>query len=177
LLRFYNLTVKVVASVLMSAIVVIMALQIFHRYVLNDSLIWAEEICRYLLVLISFLFIGAAFQRGDLVSIGFVAAALPARARAALQAALFVIYILFLLVLSYYCWRFAVISSRFAIPSVDFILSAMTGREVSRAVSMYWLYMVMPLGFIVLALHMVVALVPMLRIIAGRVEPGAGPTP
>lgn len=37
----------VILSVLVAAIVLVMLLQIICRYVLNNSLIWSEEFCRY----------------------------------------------------------------------------------------------------------------------------------
>jgi TRAP-type C4-dicarboxylate transport system permease small subunit len=167
LARLYDGGILVLSSVIMSGIIVIMSVQVFYRYVLNDSLIWAEETCRYLLVLVSFLFIGAAFQRGDMIGFEFVHGALPRRVRAGLQSVLFLTYIAFLTYISWYCLGFAALSVRFTIPSVDFILAAITGRRVERAVSMYWLYMVMPLGFMILALHFAVAFGRSLRIMLG----------
>ena len=40
---------RFLAGTSMLAIVVIMIVQVFARYVLNASLIWAEELCRYIL--------------------------------------------------------------------------------------------------------------------------------
>ncbi len=61
----------------MSAIVVVMVVQVFWRYVLNSSTIWAEEMCRYLLILMTFLLIGPAFERGEMVSVQFFMQRLP----------------------------------------------------------------------------------------------------
>ena len=43
---------------LLAGIVIIMGVQVFFRYVLNDSIIWAEEMSRYFLIWITFLVLG-----------------------------------------------------------------------------------------------------------------------
>ncbi|MDH3235858.1 MAG: TRAP transporter small permease subunit, partial [Alphaproteobacteria bacterium] len=68
-LGWYNRILDTIAAALMGTIVVVMVVQVFARYVLNDSLIWAEELCRYLLIWITFLFIGIAFERGEFIAI------------------------------------------------------------------------------------------------------------
>ncbi|MEC8794791.1 MAG: TRAP transporter small permease subunit, partial [Pseudomonadota bacterium] len=55
IVRGYLMTVRVLAGICMALIVVIMIAQVFARYVLGDSLIWAEELCRYLLIWQTFL--------------------------------------------------------------------------------------------------------------------------
>ncbi len=42
----------------------IVALQVFFRYVLNHSLFWSEELARFLLVWLSFLGASSAYRRG-----------------------------------------------------------------------------------------------------------------
>jgi TRAP-type C4-dicarboxylate transport system permease small subunit len=49
-LAAYRRLMRFLAGTSMLAIVVIMVVQVFARYVLNASLIWAEELCRYILV-------------------------------------------------------------------------------------------------------------------------------
>ena len=60
---------RLLAGTSMLAIVVIMVVQVFARYVLNASLIWAEELCRYILIWQSFLLIGIAYHQGELVAL------------------------------------------------------------------------------------------------------------
>ena len=48
-------------------------------------------------------------------------------------------------------------------PAVDFILTGLTGRQVSGAMSMYWIYMLIPVGCLVLAGHVAVAMWRTLR--------------
>ena len=52
----------------MLAIVVIMIVQVSPATCFNASLIWAEELCRYILIWQSFLFIGIAYHQGELIA-------------------------------------------------------------------------------------------------------------
>ncbi len=147
------------AAVAMAAIVAIMTVQIFYRYVLNDSLIWAEEMCRYLLMAMTFLLIGPAFERGDMATVQFFVNALPRRVGLALVVAVYLLVIGFLLIISYFGYRYATFNGHFAMPAVDFIASAVLGRSVSGVMTMYWIYLLIPLGCLLLAAHFVAALV------------------
>ena len=48
---------EVILVLLLSCIVVIMLCQIVCRYVLNDSLSWSEEFCRYCYIWFMFVFL------------------------------------------------------------------------------------------------------------------------
>lgn len=171
----YTRAVLVLASTLMITIVVVMGVQVFFRYVLNDSLIWAEEVCGYLLVVMTFLFLGAAFEGGEMVTIRLFVDWLPPRARAALMIPSFVAMIGFLLILTYYATRFAALGSGYNIPAAGFIASAVFGPDVQWRVSMYWLYLTIPAGCLILSGHLLVALWRMVRVALGRGDIADGP--
>ncbi len=57
---------------------VIVFLQFFTRYVLNDSLAWTEEAARYLLILVCFLGSISAVRRGGHIALEFLPRMLPA---------------------------------------------------------------------------------------------------
>lgn len=59
-----NRCIEVAVSSLGLLMTVTVALQVFFRYVLNNSLFWAEELARYQLVWISFLGATIAYFRG-----------------------------------------------------------------------------------------------------------------
>jgi TRAP-type C4-dicarboxylate transport system permease small subunit len=157
-LRAYNALILGIAGTTMALTVIVMAVQVFYRYALNDSLIWAEEVCRYLLIVMTFVLIGPAFQRGEMVSVQFLVSALPHRAARAVMIPLYLMMIGFLLVISYFGWRYAAFNGSFAMPAIDFILTSLTGRQVSGALTMYWIYMLIPLGCIMLSLHLATVL-------------------
>jgi len=162
-LAIYNAALLSLAALTMGLIVAVMGVQVFYRYALNDSLIWAEEICRYLLMLMTFLLLGPAFERGEMMSVQFMMQALPRRWACFLMVPVYCLIIAFLVVISYFGFRYAAFNGRFSMPAVDFILTGLTGRQVSGALSMYWIYMLIPLGCLMLAGHVVIALWRTLR--------------
>jgi TRAP-type C4-dicarboxylate transport system permease small subunit len=158
------------AAASMAAIVLIMSLQVFYRYVLNDSLIWAEEMCRYLLMIMTFLLLGPAFERGDMATVQFFVQALPRRIGHAVVVAMYVLVVGFLLIVSYFGYRYAAYNGNFAMPAVDFVASAVLGRPVSGVLAMYWIYLLIPIGCLLLAAHFVVALVREIGLALGMRE-------
>ena len=129
-----------------------MVVQVFCRYVLGASLIWAEEVCRYLLVWMTFLFLGAAFQRGEMVGFEFLVRRLAPRAKAWLLTPAYLVCAAFLGVIAYYGWIFAEQNSSQAIPAADFIAQSLFRRD--SGISIFWIYVSVPLGCALLAVHM-----------------------
>jgi TRAP-type C4-dicarboxylate transport system permease small subunit len=66
---------------MMAAMTVIIALQVFFRYVLNDALSWTEEIARYLMIWICFLGSAMALKYGEHISVTFLQDRFPPRLR------------------------------------------------------------------------------------------------
>jgi len=97
----------VAGILLMVAILVVMALGVFFRYVLNDSLSWSEELSRYGLVYVTF--IGAAYAgaRGTHIRVAVLDEMLPPGPRRWLNVFQDVVAILFLAVLAYLSIRIA----------------------------------------------------------------------
>jgi C4-dicarboxylate transporter DctQ subunit len=62
--------VLAVGSVLFCALVTVVIVAVFFRYVLNSSLLWGEELARYLAMWLVFLGLSAAHRRGEHVSAG-----------------------------------------------------------------------------------------------------------
>jgi TRAP-type C4-dicarboxylate transport system permease small subunit len=72
--------VAVVTTTVAAMFLVVIA-QVFCRYVLDASLVWAEEAARYLLVLTTFVGASVAMRRGAHMTVRFVVSALPAAGR------------------------------------------------------------------------------------------------
>jgi TRAP-type C4-dicarboxylate transport system permease small subunit len=75
-------------QVVMSAIMILVAVmvasmcaQVFWRYVLNDSLIWPEEVSRYAFIWASCLGMSVGVRRGDLIAIDVLWVDRPKRVR------------------------------------------------------------------------------------------------
>ena len=67
--------------VLVVVMVASMCAQVFWRYVLNDSLIWPEELSRYAFIWASCLGMSVGVRRGDLIAIDVLWAGRPKRVR------------------------------------------------------------------------------------------------
>lgn len=53
--------------------------------------------------------------------------------------------------------KFALLNRSASIPALDFIASSITGSTRTVVVSRYWLYLMLPLGLGILALHIIAA--------------------
>ena len=142
----------------MLIIVVVMTAQVIMRYVFNASLIWAEELCRYLMVWITFVLVGLAFQRGELVAVDLVSKALPLRARFVLKLLASVPLLIFLYLVATSGYTFADRMSMQSIPAIDFIWSSIAGRDKTADISIFWVYGSVALGAVLLMIHLVVEL-------------------
>lgn len=91
----------VIGIALTAAILVIMGLGVFFRYVLNDSLTWSEELSRYGLVYVTFIGAALAARRRTHIRVSFLEAVLPAPAARWLERFQDVVTLVFALWLGY----------------------------------------------------------------------------
>lgn len=171
LIRFYERAASILGIILMSVIVSVMGVQVFFRYVMNDSLIWAEELSSYMLVLISFLLLGTAFQRGEMMNIELLVGRMPPWLRAAIETPVNLAMIAFLAILGFYGYKFALLNQSTSIPAVDFIVSSIVGETRTVVVSRFWLYLMIPIGLAILALHIFVATCKVILVAMGKLAP------
>jgi TRAP-type transport system small permease protein len=73
---------------MVAAMVIIILLQVFFRYVLGNALAWPEEASRFLMLWMTGLMAPTAFRRGGFVSIEMLTRLLPVKASAILSLAL-----------------------------------------------------------------------------------------
>lgn len=150
---WYVATIRVIAGTSMMTIVAIMVTQVIARYVFNASLIWAEEVCRNLLIWQTFLFVGYAFHKGELIVVDVVPMLLRPWPRLLMKAVMMIPVLIFLGYMVWYGYDYA---SRFrnqVIPAVGFISGALTGTPVSLSVK--WVYVSVSVGSGLLALHVI----------------------
>jgi len=153
----YTRTIEGVAGVSMAIILVIMIVQVAARYLFSGSIIWAEEACRYLLLWQTFLLLGVAYQRGEFVMLDLLPYMLSSRARLALKCATAIPVLIFLAVIVVKGFDYASRFERQKIPALDFIWSSLTGANAG--VSVKWVYICVPIGAALLALHVIADLV------------------
>ena len=83
-------------AVCMAAMVVIILVQVFWRYVLNNALPWPEEAARFLMLWATGFMAPTAFRRGGFVSIEILVRALPRMAASVLSLGLLAICLVLL---------------------------------------------------------------------------------
>ncbi|GHF38446.1 TRAP transporter small permease [Seohaeicola zhoushanensis] len=161
LVTWYVRLIRFLAGLCMALIVAVMIAQVFYRYVLGGSLIWAEELCRYLLIWQTFLVLGLAYSRGEFVSLDFLPSSLAPRGRWILRAVMAVPVIIFLIVLAWYGYDFASRFDRQTIPAIDFIWTSLTGSALGLSIK--WVYVSVTVGLALMAAHVVADLVVTFR--------------
>jgi len=125
---------------LLAAMACIVFANVTLRYLTNDSLVWAEEVARYLMVWLTFLGAGQVLRFGGHIAIENLHDVLPARLGRALRGLLVLALLGFFGVMAWYGVVYA--------SAMRFQTTAATG------VSFAWVYMAIPIGFALLAIHL-----------------------
>ncbi len=152
-------TLRVMLIGVVSALLVLMTAQIVMRYGFNSSLLWAEEMCRYMLIWLAFLGVAMSYERGEVAALTFVSNGLPQRG--ALVLAMFTTFLsmIMCLLLIWYGWRFANIAGGSQVPAMRFILTDIFGENAPEAPRIFWIYIALPVGFGLLALRLLADIV------------------
>lgn len=122
-----------VAGSLLMAMTAIILLQIVYRYVLNDSLIWTEEVSKTMMVWAAFLVAPWAYRNSANVSIEMFTDELPRRLRQALHLLLNLLVIWIVLV--FLKESFGMVERGFSI------------RAASLPIQVGWFFFVVPVSF------------------------------
>jgi tripartite ATP-independent transporter DctM subunit len=131
---------EVTAGLLIGAMTVLVTIQVFARYVLNDTPPWSEELCRYLFVWASFLGACLAMGRAAHLGVDSLVVRLPAPVREALRHAVTALVALFAGML---VWQGAAL-----VPAMA------TQRSPSMGISLMYVFAAIPVaGAIMLALQ------------------------
>jgi TRAP-type C4-dicarboxylate transport system, small permease component len=147
----YERLIQVLAGASTGIIVVVMVVQVIARYVFNSSLIWAEELCRYVLIWQTFLFIGYAYHRGELVVLELFSARTAPRVYLAIRILTAIPISIFLYFIIKTGIGHAMRYKAQIIPAFDFIWMSLTGNELK--VPIFWIYVAVPIGCTILLIH------------------------
>ena len=121
------------AGLLLMAMTVIVLTQIVFRYVLNDSLIWTEEVSKTMMVWAAFLVAPWAYRYSANVSIEMFANELPDALRKLLALFLNVLVVWIIIVF----WR----------ESFGMVERGFTIRTASLPIQVGWFFLVVPFAF------------------------------
>lgn len=127
-----------IAMALATAIILILAAQIFFRYVLNSSIIWSEEVATWCLVWVVFLGSASIMRRWDHVQIPMVIRWLPLGLRPG--------FIVFAKVLT------AVAAALLAWYGFQWVLGQGHIRSQTSGISTRWIKLAVPVGGTLMAL-------------------------
>jgi TRAP-type C4-dicarboxylate transport system permease small subunit len=106
---------------------IVVFLQFFTRYVLNDSLAWTEEIARYLLTCVAFLGGGIAVRRFSHIHVEFLYIYYPRRLAHFLSILVDVIRVVFFGYATWLCWKVTQIMQTQPMVVVDWPMSIIYG--------------------------------------------------
>ena len=134
--------VEALVAMLMAALVVLVFLAVFFRYVLNDPLTWSEEVGRICLVWVSFLGAYLAHRRADHIAVTALLQGLPDRVRRVVRLAGTALLFGFLAVRVWYGGQYALRFIAATTPLLDIPVGAV--------------YLAMPLSALLIALSMIV---------------------
>lgn len=131
---------------LLVAILVVMGLGVFFRYVLNDSLTWTEEVSRYGLVYITYLGCAVGIRRRTHIRIDVIERILPARLGPAVRVLVDLVTAVFL------AWM--------AVLSYEIIGVLWASRSAAVQIPMRYVYLALLLGFALSLLRLGLHYVP-----------------
>lgn len=106
--RIFDLVIDCLMVVCSAGFVALAFAQVICRFVLNSSLTWSEELCRYLFVEMVFLGAGVCILEKKHASVDLIVNAMPGSARRYYQAALDIIVAATGVLLTIYGYQFAV---------------------------------------------------------------------
>ncbi|CAM3872878.1 TRAP transporter small permease [Alkalicoccus chagannorensis] len=143
--RFLRYTIAIILGVM----AVVIAYQIFSRFILGTSLGWSEELTRYLMIWLVFLGAAVALRDKSLIGIDMFVDKLPGKAQ---QIVRNFTYGLMLVFFGFLMWR-----------SIG-VIEGVTGQlSPSMRVSMAYTYAAIPVGAFFMMMNAVVVLIEMNR--------------
>ncbi len=140
-----NCVTEYTIALMMAVMTVIIALQVFTRYVLQDSLTWTEEIGRYLMIWICFLGSAMALKYGEHISVTFIEERFPPRIRQGVRLGIALTVLAF-----------------FALATWEGVLMTLqvSGQQAPVTwISMAWAYSCIPVGCFFMMIHALAQLV------------------
>lgn len=126
--RFADLTCRLAIS----AMTLLVLVQVVLRYVVRAPLSWVEEATVFLMIWVTFIGAGRALRLGEHIAMTLARDRLPKRFVDTLRALSHLAILSFVALLAYHGWRLA--------------LSAEGQRSPALAIPMAWPYFIIPLG-------------------------------
>ncbi|MCL4798559.1 MAG: TRAP transporter small permease [Burkholderiales bacterium] len=129
-----------VAVMVLAAAFAVVCAQVFARYVLNDSLIWAEELTRFLVVWSTMIGSAAAYRRGEHIGITMVLDKLAGAWRGTVVRAIHLLVLAFASMVAWEGWHLTMRNF------------ARNQLAPAMQVDIAWAYLALPIGGFLIAL-------------------------
>ncbi len=139
------------SSMLLAIMVMIMVAQVILRYGFSNSLLWAEEAVRFLMIWISLFAATVALWRRQHIAVDVVTARLPAPLQRALSVAVEVCTIVFTGTLCVCGWTYLEVVS--------------VTRSPALGVTMNWIYLAVPISMGLMSIAALRSLLSAMRIL------------
>ena len=131
-------------ATMMAAMTVIIATQVFYRYILNQPLAWTEEIARYLMIWVTFLGSAMAVKYGEHIGVTFIVERFPQRLQTVIGIVLNLSITFFFLMGT---WQ-----------GTGLTLRVLPQLAPATWISMSWAYACIPVGCFIMFIHTLVNL-------------------
>ena len=164
--RVLRTGLQAVLAALMIGLLTVMSAQIIWRYGLNSSLLWSEELCRYMLIWIAFLAAIFSYERGEIAALSILSSALPRVGALILAIVGGALSATLCFTLVFYGYRYAQLAGGQPIPAIRFIYEDIYGPAAPQAPRVFWVYFALPLGMGLLGLRILIDIVLYGRAIA-----------
>lgn len=129
--RFNKILIYIV-GILLIVMTVVIALQVFSRFVLSDSLEWSEELARYLMIWLVFLAAALALRRKQLIGVEAINERLSFKAKRVLKTIVHIVSISFFILLM--------------VKGVEMLGHVQAQTSPSMKISMLFPYAAVPVG-------------------------------
>jgi len=145
LIHAYRTTLFAIGALAMAAMMGIVMAEVVCRYGLGFSLVWSEELCRVILIWITFIYAGLALDRGEVVAFDLLLEKTGSLVRAAILLIGGIVSLGTLIYLTKLGLDYALFSAGDVLPAMQ--------------ISMFWVYLAVPIGLGLFAVHLLVRLI------------------
>jgi TRAP-type C4-dicarboxylate transport system permease small subunit len=137
------------AIAILAAMAVMVFVNVVLRFLTDHSIVWVEEVSRYLMIWLTFLAAGLVLRYGGHVGIDTLQSAFPRRA-VAIRVAIYLLLLVFFVAMLLLGVRYATVAWGQTTPVLQIPIGVV--------------YLAIPLGFGLLILHLLLMVVPYLRL-------------
>ncbi|TLS38428.1 TRAP transporter small permease [Pseudalkalibacillus caeni] len=140
-----NKVLRIVVAVLLIIMSIVIAVQVFSRFILGNSITWSEELARYLMIWLVFLASSLALRMKALIGVEAISERLSFKARRFLKTIVHALNIAFFVFL--------------LIKGVEMLGHVQTQSSPAMHISMAWAYAAIPVGSFLMIINSIAVLI------------------